>query len=348
MKHFSCKIKHLNAYLLILHNGIFDSKSAQLFPPPKGVEIVPCRGDACIAHEKHCGNFKIEIAPNTIVEKPLQLINIIDTTESLDVIHSFEIVVGEGSSLSLIHCDESMNSVKNTIQSKVSVELKSHSTLHYYNLQNINNHSTLNNQTQVRQHKHSRLISHTYTLNGKILNKYQHIDFTEEFANADIQGLYLLDKNQECTHRIRMNHNKPNGQSNQLFKGILDDSAKALFEGYVFVEKHAQKTEALQNNKNLLLTDKAHIQTHPFLEIYADDVKCSHGATIGQLDEDALFYLRTRSIPEKQAKTLLMYAFANDVVRQVHLEPIREYLENIIKSRLSGEDITCRNCVFRC
>ena len=345
---FSCKIKHLNAYLLVLHNGVFDSKSAQHFPPPKGVEIVPCKGDACMTHSQNCGNFKIVIAPNTIVEKSLQLVNIIDTEESLDVVHSFEIVVGQGSSLSLIHCEESLNHVKNTIQTKVSIELKSQSSLHYYNLQNINNHSTLNNQTHVNQHEHSRLIAHTYTLNGKHLDKHQHIDFTGEFGYADIQGLYLLDKNQECFHRIRMNHNKPNGKSNQLFKGILDDSAKALFEGYVFVEKNAQQTEALQNNKNLLLTDKANVQTHPFLEIYADDVKCSHGATIGQLDEEALFYLRSRSIPEKQAKTLLMYAFTNDVVRNVHLEPLREYLENLIKRRFNGENITCETCVFSC
>ncbi|MDR1950717.1 MAG: Fe-S cluster assembly protein SufD [Bacteroidales bacterium] len=334
MTKFNCKIKSLNAYLLILHNGVFDSKSVQHFPPPKGVEIID--------------NFKIIVAPNTIVEKPLQLVNIIDTIDSCDVIHSFEIVVGEGSSLSLIHCDESLNQVKNTIQSNVSIELKSNSSLYYYNLQNINNHSTLNNQTTVKQHEHSQFISHTYTLNGKNLNRHQHIDFTEEFARADIQGLYLLDKNQECVHRIRLNHNKPNGQSNQLFKGILDDSARAHFEGYVFVEKNAQKTEAIQHNKNLLLTDKANVQTHPFLEIYADDVKCSHGATIGQLDEDALFYLRSRGISEKQAKTLLMYAFTNDVVRNVHLEPLRKYLENLIKRRLNGEDITCETCVFLC
>ena len=355
---FSCKIKHLDAYLLVLHNGVFDQKSARIFAPPKGVTVTPCpcpcRGEArlvsaaelCLAPTENTGNFKIEVAPNTIVEKPLQLVNIIDTAESLDVAHTFEIVVGQGSALSLIHCDESMNKVKNTIQTKVSIELKSHSSLYYYNLQNINNHSTLNNQTTVKQHEYSRLISHTYTLNGKNLNKQQHVDFTDEYANADIQGLYVLDKNQACSHHIRLNHNHPNGHSNQLFKGILDDSAKALFEGHIFVAKHAQKTEALQSNKNLLLTDKANVQTHPFLEIYADDVKCSHGATIGQLDEDALFYLRTRCIPERQAKTLLMYAFANDVVRNVNPEPLRDYLENLIKRRLSGENITCEDCVF--
>jgi Fe-S cluster assembly protein SufD len=354
MKHFSCKIKNLDAYLLILHNGVFDQKSIRQFPPPKGVEIVPAGTStssvSAVAEpvEATRADFKIIVASNTIVERPLQLINVIDSLESLDVAHSFEIVVGQGSSLTLVHCDESMNYAKNTIQSNISIELKPHSSLHYYNFQNINNHSTLNNQTDVKQHEHSRLISHTYTLNGKILNKHQHIDFTEEFANADIQGLYLLDKNQDCIHRIRLNHNKPNGKSNQLFKGILDDSAKAHFEGYVFVEKNAQKTEALQHNKNLLLTDKANVQTHPFLEIYADDVKCSHGATIGQLDENALFYLRARGIPERQAKTLLMYAFANDVVRNVHLEPLREYLENLIKRKLNGENITCEECVFSC
>ncbi|MCL2412529.1 MAG: SufD family Fe-S cluster assembly protein [Bacteroidales bacterium] len=340
---FNCKIKHLNAYLLVLHNGVFDQKSMRNFPPPKGVEIISCRGEACFAPT---GNFKIVVAPNTIVEKPLQLINITDTTTPTNVAVSFEIVVEAGSSLSLIHCDESLNQVENTIQSKISIELKSHSSLYYYNLQNINNFSTLNNETVVKQHEHSHLTSHTYTLNGKTLNKHQTVDFVKEYAHADIQGLYLLDKNQECLHRIKLNHNFSNGKSNQLFKGILDDSAKALFEGHVFVAKHAQKTEAVQNSKNILLTDKANVQTHPFLEIYADDVKCSHGATIGQMDEHALFYMRTRGISEKQAKTLLMYAFANDVVRNVHLESLREYLENIIKRRLNGENITCEDCVF--
>ncbi len=340
MTKFSCKIKNLNAYLLVLQNGVFDHKSIRHFAPPQGVEIMSC--------DDSTGNFRIIVAPNTIVEKPLQLVNIVDTTEPLEVTHSFEIVVGEGASLSLIHCDESMNKVKNTIQTTVSIELKSHSSLHYYNLQNINNHSTLNHEAVVKQHEHSQLISHTYTLNGKILNKAQTIDFTGKSAFADVQGLYILDKNQQYTHRVHLNHNLPKGQSNQLFKGILDDSAKALFEGHVFVAKHAQKTEALQNNKNLLLSDKSNAQAEPFLEIYADDVKCSHGASIGQLDDDTLFYLRTRGIPEKQAKTLLMYAFANDVVRNVHLEPLREYLESLIKRRLNGENITCEDCVFSC
>ncbi|MDR2907554.1 MAG: Fe-S cluster assembly protein SufD [Bacteroidales bacterium] len=337
---FSCKIKNLDAYLLILYNGVFDHKSIRHFAPPKGVDIIPI--------PEKPGNFRLVVAPNTIVEKPLQLVNVIDTLESLNVTHAFEIVVGQGSSLSLIHCDESMNKVQNTIQTTVSIELEAHSSLSYYNLQNINNHSTLNHEATVKQHGHSHLISHTYTLNGKILNKQQHIDFIEESAVADVKGLYILDTNQDCFHRVQLNHNHPNGRSTQVFKGILDDSARAHFEGHVFVAKHAQKTEALQSNRNLLLSNKANVQTHPFLEIYADDVKCSHGATTGQLDEDSLFYLRTRGIPEKQAKTLLMYAFANEVVSHVHLEPIRDYLENLIKRRLNGETIICEDCVFSC
>lgn len=340
MAKFTCKIKHLDAYLLILHNGVFDHKSIRHFAPPEGVEIT--------TNAEKTGNFKLIVKPNVVVEKPLQLVNVIDTIKPLNVSHSFEIIVEQGGSLTLIHCDESMNKVKNTIQTNVSIELKSHSSLLYYNLQNINNHSTLNNETKIKQHEHSHLVSHTYTLNGKNLNKDQTIDFAGESADVDIQGLYILDKNQTYTHRVHLNHNLPKGNSNQLFKGILDDSAKALFEGHVFVAKHAQKTEALQNNKNLLLSDKANVQTEPFLEIYADDVKCSHGASIGQLDEDALFYLRARCIPEKQAKTLLMYAFANDVVCNVHLNSLREYLETLIKRRLNGEKITCEDCVFSC
>ena len=157
-----------------------------------------------------------------------------------------------------------------------------------------------------------------------------------------------MDKQQETETEINVYHHKPNCTSNQLFKGILDDVAKASFVGHVFVDYGASGTVALQNNKNMLLTDKAKVNTRPFLEIYNDDVKCSHGATIGQLNADALFYLRTRCISERSAKMLLMYAFCEDVLSKSDIEELKESLGDLIKRRLQGELTACGNCVFQC
>jgi Fe-S cluster assembly protein SufD len=143
-------------------------------------------------------------------------------------------------------------------------------------------------------------------------------------------------------------HHAPDCTSRQLYKGIADDEAHAAFNGHIIVQKDAQRTTASQINKNIALTDEAHIQTHPFLEIYADDVKCSHGATVGQLDEDALFYIRSRGICQKNARMLLMFAFANEVVQTVKIEALRDRLSQMIQQRLKGELHICAQCALHC
>ena len=145
-----------------------------------------------------------------------------------------------------------------------------------------------------------------------------------------------------------MDHAYPNCKSNQLFKGVLDDYATGAFNGRVLVRKDAQKTEAFQANNNILLTDDADINTKPQLEIYADDVKCSHGATVGQLDEDALFYLRARGIEKKEAKLLLMYAFAHDVLKNIHVPALQERIQDLVDKRLRGELSRCNSCQMNC
>ncbi|MDD2688353.1 MAG: SufD family Fe-S cluster assembly protein, partial [Bacteroidales bacterium] len=132
------------------------------------------------------------------------------------------------------------------------------------------------------------------------------------------------------------------------YKGILDDKAKAKFIGHVLVEKDAQKTEAHQTNRNILLTDEADVLSKPFLEIYADDVKCSHGSTVGQLDEEAMFYLRSRGICTTNARILLMHAFAGEVVDKINIEALSERTERLVRKRLTGEIISCKNCMQAC
>lgn len=179
------------------------------------------------------------------------------------------------------------------------------------------------NSTVFRQAKDSRLSTHGTVLNGGLIRNDIYVDINGENCDSNIYGLYLVDKNQHVDNQIQVNHLKPNSTSNELFKGIIDDHARAVFNGHVHVHRDAQKTNAYQSNKNLLLTDKAIVNTKPFLEIYADDVKCSHGATVGQLDQDALFYIRSRGISYDNARLLLMYAFAAEVINKITIEPLR-------------------------
>ena len=145
-----------------------------------------------------------------------------------------------------------------------------------------------------------------------------------------------------------VDHAKPNCISNQLYKGILDDSATGAFNGKILVRKDSQKTRAYQANNNILLTDDAKMNTKPQLEIYADDVKCSHGATVGQLDEEAMFYMRARGIPEREAKLMLMFAFAHEIIGNVKAEPLLQRIDDLVEKRLKGELSPCDNCAMKC
>ena len=147
-------------------------------------------------------------------------------------------------------------------------------------------------------------------------------------------GLYLLDGTTHTDNHTLADHRQPNSYSNELYKGILDGKSTGVFNGKVFVRQAAQKTNAFQSNRNLVLSREASMNTKPQLEIFADDVKCSHGATVGQLDEDMLFYLRTRGIPAENARALLMRAFAEDVLTTISIAPFKEYVERFIAQRL--------------
>jgi Fe-S cluster assembly protein SufD len=149
-------------------------------------------------------------------------------------------------------------------------------------------------------------------------------------------------------NQVFVDHAFPNCQSSELFKGIVDDSARAVFNGHILVRPDAQKTNAYQNNKNILLTDKATVNSQPFLEIYADDVKCSHGATVGQLDETAMFYLRSRGISIENSRMLLMYAFAAEIINHITIEPLKIRIDDMVKKRLRGELSVCEQCVLHC
>jgi Fe-S cluster assembly protein SufD len=157
-----------------------------------------------------------------------------------------------------------------------------------------------------------------------------------------------MDSEQHINNQVYVDHIKANCTSNQIFKGILDEQASGVFNGHVLVHRNAQHTSASQTNRNILLTDEASINTQPFLEIYADDVKCGHGATVGQLDKEAMFYLRSRGIGEKNARMLLMYAYAAEIIDKINIEALRLRIDDMVKQRLRGELSVCDKCILHC
>lgn len=221
--------------------------------------------------------------------------------------------------------------------------------LKLYRLQGMNTPARHLTQLDITMQRDAELEMCTVTLGGGHVRNNVVVRMQGEGCRCQADGLYLIDREQECDNYIFVEHAKPHCTSRELYKGIMDDAARARFNGHVLVQDGAAKTEAYQTNRNILLTDKAHVDTRPFLEIYNDDVKCSHGSTIGQLDEQAMFYLQTRGISERTAVTMLSYAFCDEVIRDIAIEGLRDTVGDMVKKRLHGElTPSCDECAIRC
>jgi len=207
----------------------------------------------------------------------------------------------------------------------------------YIKLQNEGKLANHTGTTHVRQLERSNTHAVTITLDGSIVRNNLNMVMEDEHAESHMYGLYLLNGNTIADNHTIVDNRMPHCESNELYKGIMDEKSTGVFNGKIFVRKDAQKTNAYQSNKNILIGDQASANTKPQLEIFADDVKCSHGCTIGKLDEDALFYLRARGISEKNAKALLLHAFASDILGQIENEAIKNYIEQLISERLTFE-----------
>jgi Fe-S cluster assembly protein SufD len=241
-----------------------------------------------------------------------------------------------------------VNQQSSLVNTVTEIFVDENANLELYKLQNLNDQSGLINSTFVQQMANSNIKTNTLTFNCGLIRNNIHVKLDGQGSHADVLGLYLMDKQQHIDNQIRIDHNVAHCTSNELFKGILDEEASAVFNGYIHVARDAQKTNAYQNNNNLLLTPTATINTMPFLEIYADDVKCSHGATVGQLDQEAMFYIRSRGISAANARLLLMYAFAADIINEISIEALRQRIDDMVKKRLRGELSVCDKCVLHC
>ncbi len=191
----------------------------------------------------------------------------------------------------------------------------------------------------LRQGRSSTFSSHTFTLGGELVRNDVNASLEGEGSDCVLNGLYVIGGQQHVDTHMTVEHRAPHCSSHELFKGVLEDRARAVFNGLIHVHRDAQKTDAKQSNRNLILSDKALVNSNPQLLIYADDVKCTHGSTVGQLDDDAVFYLRSRGLSQEAAQSLLTYAFAADVIGRVKLDPVREELEATMFSRLPQGEV---------
>ena len=277
----------------------------------------------------------IHIPKNKLVEKPIQIVHFSTGNESALMLQPRNlIVVDENSHVQIIERHQSLTENSVLTNSVTEVFANKRAIIDYYKIQNDNQHASLIDNTFIKQKQESHASVHTFTFGGNLtrnnLNFYQH----GERIDSTLKGVTIIGDKQHVDHNTLVHHIEPNCESHQDYKGIFDDNATGVFNCKVVVEKEAQTTNAFQANNNILVSDKSSINTKPQLEIFADDVKCSHGCTIGQLDEDALFYMKTRGIPEKEAKALLMYAFANNVLESVKIPEIKARITKLIATKL--------------
>ncbi|MCX7987744.1 MAG: Fe-S cluster assembly protein SufD [Bacteroidales bacterium] len=286
----------------------------------------------------------IYVPKNKSLEFPLQLINLLIANNDLFSTQRNLIVLEENASANLVVCDHTLSSVDFLTNHSTEIFAGRNANLSVTMLQNVNNQATHITTTNIHQAHDSRVHTVVLTLHGGTVRNNFNVKLLGEGADNQTHGLYLPDGVQKIDNSVFIEHQAPHCTSNQLFKGILDDKSHAAFTGRIYVSRDAQKTSAYQKCSSLLLTQEAKVNARPQLEIYADDVKCTHGATAGHVNDEAMFYLRSRGISAKEAQFLLMFAFAYEVTQFIPLGDLRFRMEELINKRLRKELGRCHNC----
>jgi Fe-S cluster assembly protein SufD len=277
----------------------------------------------------------IYVPTNKTVEFPIFIVNIADSSD-VNVLNQPRnlIIVEKSASVHLIEMYYSLgsNSVFTNVVNEIYANENSH--VEHYKIQQQEGESYHNNFTQIFQEANTNVNHVTLTLDGTLVRNNLHFYLNGQNCNSLLYGLYMPHGNSLVDNHTRVDHAQPNCNSNELYKGILMDKSVAVFNGKIMVHLDAQKTNAYQRNQNILLSDEATVNTKPQLEIFADDVKCTHGATIGQLDEEPMFYLRSRGIPEDVARKMLLNAFADDIAEKIKIPELVTLLEEEIEKKL--------------
>ena len=290
----------------------------------------------------------LNLGKGEVLPKMLQVIQVRSSQAAEDLSYSTDYILAEGAQAKVLLCSHTLSLQDFVTHEDVNIRMGEGAVLDMVVMQNEHNKSKHSTAFKVDMAAGAVLNLNVITLHGGEISNSIDVQLNGKGGECNVNGLYLADGNQKVSTKVNIFHNVPECHSSQLFKGILDGESKTTFSGRIYVAKDAQKTEAYQANNNLLASRTAKAYTQPHLEIYADDVKCSHGATVGSLNQDELFYMRSRGIAKDEAKLLQQQAFAYAVLEKVGNENLRERLHSMVERRLRGEFSECSNCSKHC
>jgi len=365
---FKCNVPNLSTQLYFLANDVFassDTASKNMFP--EGVFAGSLK-EAAAKHPQLVARFYGKLADmekpgiaafNTlfaqdgfilyvpdgvVIEKPLQLITLLSSRIDLMVNRRILVVLGRGAQAKLLLCDHAIAANQYLTTQVAEIFAGCDSNFELYDLEETHYSNKRVTELYVNQEADSNVEIDYVTLHNGQTRNTVFSTFAGRGSNLSLNGIATIDKEQHVDNMTFVDHRVQDCTSNELFKYVLDDSASGAFAGKVLVRHGAQHTESQQTNRNICLTRQTRMFTQPQLEIYADDVKCSHGATVGQLDDKAMFYMRQRGIPEAEARMMLMQAFVGEVIGHVSLEPLRDRLNRLVEKRFRGELTQCEGC----
>ncbi|MBR5102597.1 MAG: Fe-S cluster assembly protein SufD [Muribaculaceae bacterium] len=290
----------------------------------------------------------IYVPDGVTVEKPIQIVNIINSGAPIMAVRRLLVVIGRNAKASILMCDHNQSREATSLCLQVNeIIAQDGANVDFYDLEENSSSAKRLSATYVEQQHDSNVLINGITLtNGLTRNNFS-INVNGEGATTQLLGMTIASGNQHVDNNTLISHNAPHCNSNEMFKYVLNDTAVGAFAGKILVSEDCPKVEAYQGNHNICASTQSKMYSKPQLEIYTDDVKCSHGTTVGQLDQDALMYMRTRGIGVETARTMLMQAFMADVVEAVRLAPLRDRLRHLVEKRFNGSLAMCNDCVTK-
>ncbi|HJU91050.1 MAG TPA: Fe-S cluster assembly protein SufD [Gemmatimonadaceae bacterium] len=353
--------------LAVFVNGRFNAQLSSLSRLPQGVrvmELARALTEMPQLLEKHLGKVApfqeqaftalntafmndggvVHVSREAKADEPVHLLFITDANAAKGVAHPRNLIVAERhSTATVIESYVSLGDATYFTNAVTEIVVEDSATLSHFKVQRESPRAFHVHSVETAQRRDSHLVSFSFATGAALSRTNIYTTLGGEGSGATLNGLYMVDGEQHVDHQTRIEHAEPNCYSREIYKGILDGSSHGVFNGKVYVRPVAQKTDGKQTNNNLLLSERARVDTKPQLEIFADDVKCTHGATVGRLDEQALFYMKSRGIDDVQARHLLTYAFAADVLETIPLEPMVRDLERMTLERFAGTEVAAGN-----
>jgi Fe-S cluster assembly protein SufD len=358
---FRCDVPNLSTMLYFVVNDAFYSKVLPKGHLPEGVVIGSLREFATSEYYNRLASkdedaltslntmlaqdgLYVYVPKGIVLDKAIQVINILRSDVDLMVNRRVLIIVEEGAEAKFLFCDHAADDRHFLTTQVIEAFVGENSKLDLYCLEETHAKNVRISNVYIDQQANSRVNHNVITLHNGVTRNKLDLEFNGEGAECFCNGCVIADKKQHVDNNTLITHHVPHCTSHELYKYVLNDEAVGAFAGMVYVAKDAQKTSSQMTNQNLCSTKQARMYTQPMLEIYADDVKCAHGSTVGQLNDAAMFYMRQRGIPEKEARLLLQNAFINEVIDQMELEPLRDRLHYLVEKRFRGELNKCEGC----